>query len=529
MKRNGVKLLLAAIALVSVAAGGGYWLAMHRVQGQASSSMSAPAGAQGATAPASQRTSAEKIDPKSGRKVLYWHDPMVPATKFDQPGKSPFMDMQLVPVYADEAGDQGKISISSRTEQNLGIRTATVTQGNIAAGFSTVGAVSIDERGINAVQSRVNGYVEKLHVRAQYDVVTRGQRLVDIYAPDWLAAEEEFLALRRITQPGVDMLAEAARERLKLLGISEDQIQAIERDGKANARVTLYAPQSGVVWELGTREGMAVNPGMTLFKLASLATVWVNADVPEAQAGLVKPGVPVQAQVAAVPGTTFNGRVAALLPDVNVTTRTIKARIVLGNPGGALKPGMFATLTFSGAEKPSLMVPSEAVIATGTRTVVIVSSDGRFQPVDVQIGREGGGMTEIRSGLTAGQQIVLSGQFLIDSEASLRGTEARLGDMAPAREPTAVAPAHRGRGTVEMIGKTEVTLSHGPIPSLDWGPMTMEFKLPPTGVPKDIAVGDTVEFEIRPLPGGAYEITHIARAVTAANPSDKRGMKGTDK
>jgi Cu(I)/Ag(I) efflux system membrane fusion protein len=230
-----------------------------------------------------------------------------------------------------------------------------------------------------------------------------------------------------------------------------------------------------------------------------------------------------------VPGRTFKGRVAALLPDVNATTRTIKARIVLSNLGGALKPGMFATLTFSGAEKPALMVPSEAVIATGTRTVVIVSSDGRFQPIDVQIGREGGGMTEIRSGLTAGQQIVVSGQFLIDSEASLRGAEGRLGGLAPAGEPTAVAPAHRGRGTVEMIGKTEITLSHGPIPSLDWGPMTMEFKLPPTGVPKDIAVGDTVEFEIRPLPGGTYEITRIARAVTAENSSDQRGMKGMEK
>ena len=417
------KLIVVGVLLLSLGLGGGYWFAMHRMQGGAQGGMTASADARAVTGPVSQRAPGDKIDPKTGRKVLYWHDPMVPGPKFDQPGKSPFMDMQLVPVYADEAGDAGKIAISPRTEQNLGIRTAHVKEGNMAMAFSTVGGVSIDDRGITTVQSRVNGYVEKLYVRAQYDEVKRGQRLLEVYAPDWLSAEEEYLALKRMTQPGTEMLAEAARQRLKLLGISEDQIQAIEKSGKANPRVTLSAPESGVVWELGTREGMAVSPGMTLFKLATLSTVWVNADVPESQAELIKPGVPVEARVAAVPGKTFKGQVTALLPDVNATTRTIKARIVLRNPGSELKPGMFATLTFGGAEKPSLMVPSEAVIATGKRNVVILANEGKFQPVDVQIGRETGGMTEITGGLKAGQQIVVSGQFLIDSEASLKGVE----------------------------------------------------------------------------------------------------------
>ena len=526
MRRNSVRLFIAAIAFVSIGLAGGYWFAVHHMQGRTGGdSMSAQAEGKVASGSAPQ-AAGDKTDPKTGRKVLYWHDPMVPGPKFDQPGKSPFMDMQLVPVYAGEAGDEGKISISPRTEQNLGIRIAQVKQGNIAAGFSTVGAVSIDDRGINTVQSRVSGYVEKLYVRAQYDTVTRGQRLVDIYAPDWLSAEEEYLALKRMTQPSADTLVEAARERLKLLGISEDQIQAIERAGKANARVTLYAPQSGIVWELGIRDGMAVSPGLTLFKLASLATVWVNAEVPESQAGLSAQGIQVKAQVAAVSGKTFKGQVAALLPDINATTRTIKARIVLSNPGGELKPGMFATLTFGGAEKPTLVVPSEAVIATGRRNVVILADNGRFQPVDVQTGRESGGMTEIVNGLTAGQQIVVSGQFLIDSEASLKGTEARMVDMAPAQDVTASTPAHRGTGKVDTIGKGEITLSHGPIPSLNWGPMTMGFKLPPTGVPKDIAVGDVVDFEIRPLQGGAYEITRIA---PAADPSAKSGMQEMNK
>jgi len=277
------------------------------------------------------------------------------------------------------------------------------------------------------VQSRVSGYIEKLYVRAQYDVVTKGQQLVEIYAPDWLSAEEEYLALKQSNQPGAELIAQAARERLKLLGIAEDQIRAIERDGKPNPRVTLDAPDSGVVWELGTRDGMAVSPGMTLFKLASLRTVWVNAEIPEMQAELAKPGVPVQARVAAIPEKVFKGQIAMLLPDVSPTTRTIKARIVLSNPTGDLKPGMFATITLGSREQTALLVPTEAVISTGTRNVVIVADDqGKFHPVDVARGRESGDMTEIRKGVQKGQRVVVSGQFLIDSEASLRGAYNRM-------------------------------------------------------------------------------------------------------
>jgi Cu(I)/Ag(I) efflux system membrane fusion protein len=342
------------------------------------------------------------------------------------------MDMQLVPVYVDEAAGDGTVAISPRTLQNLGIRTAEVKPGTLDMGFSTVGAVGIDERGITTVQSRVNGYVEKLYVRAQYDAVSQGQKLVEIYAPDWLSAEEEYLALKRSTQPGVEMLADAARERLKLLGISEEQIQAIERDGKTTPRVTLHAPETGLVWELSAREGMAVSPGMNLFRLAPLGTIWVNAEVPETQAALIRPGVEVQARAAAFPDQVFSGKVAALLPDVNATTRTIKARIVLANAGGLLKPGMFARLEFGGQGKQGLMVPTEALIYTGKRNVVIVAEgEGKFRPVDVEVGHDSGEMTEIRKGLEAGQRVVVSGQFLIDSEASLKTTVERMNAPEP--------------------------------------------------------------------------------------------------
>ncbi len=427
MKRNTSLLVLGAHLLLGLGLSGGYWLAMHRLD----EPMTLASAQEALTAASSTGTpspaSADKVDPKSGRKVLYWHDPMVPGQKFDRPGKSPFMDMDLVPVYADEASDAGGVTISPRTIQNLGIRTTEVKEGALDTGFSAVGAVGIDERGITTVQSRASGYVEKLYVTAQYDPVKRGQRLIDLYAPDWLSAENEYLVLKRSRQPGAAALAEAARERLTLLGISEDQIRKLEREGNADPRVTLYAPDAGVVWELGVREGMAVSPGMTLFKLAPIGTVWVNAEVPETQAALVRPGAPVQGRTAAFPDKVFKGKVAALLPDVNPTTRTIKARIVLANPGGLLKPGMFARLEFDGREQRALLVPDEAVIYTGKRNVVILADgDGKFRPVEVEVGRDGGDATEIRKGLDAGQKVVASGQFLIDSEASLKTTLERL-------------------------------------------------------------------------------------------------------
>ena len=437
MRRSLLFQSIGAIALLGAGLGGGYWLAMNRAHPHRAASPNAHSQlpVQGSASAAAS----DRADSKTGHEVLYWHDPMVPGPKFDKPGKSPFMDMQLVPVYAGEARDDGKVAISPRTVQNLGIRTAEVKPGALETGFSTVGAVGIDERGITAVQSRVNGYVEELYVRAQYDSVMRGQPLAEIYAPDWLSAQDEYLALKRSRQPGADALSQAARERLVLLGIPEEQIRAIERDGKSDSRITLYAPASGLVWELGVREGVAVSPGMTLFKLAPLGTVWVNAEVPETQAALIRPGIQVEGRAAAFPDTVFKGKVEALLPDVNSTTRTIKARIVLANPGGLLKPGMFTRLEFGSHNKNGLMVPTEAVIYTGTRNVVILAdAESRFRPIDVEVGRDSGDLTEIRKGLQAGQRVVVSGQFLIDSEASLKTTLDRM------NAPESAASAEKG-------------------------------------------------------------------------------------
>ncbi len=379
------------------------------------------------------------MDPVTGGEVLYYHDPMTPGNKFDKPAKSPFMDMMLVPVYADGGTDSGSINISPRVQQNLGLRTAEVVEGAVSPQVSAVGSIAFNERDLAVVQARATGYVERLHVRATLDAVGKGQPLVDLFVPDWVGAQEEFLSLKAMRSNNVgDLgpLVDGARQRMRLLGMNEEQIAQVERSGKTQTRTTIPAPIAGVVTELAVREGMAVAVGATLFRINGLSTVWANAEVPESQAALVRPGTNVLARSPAVPGTTFDGKVQAILPDVNAATRTLKARVELANPKSRLVPGMFVSMQFMdrGANK-ALLVPTEAVIMTGKRSVVMLAEgDGKYRPVEVEAGVESGGQTEIKRGLQVGQRVVVSAQFLIDSEASLKGVEARL-NAAPATEP----------------------------------------------------------------------------------------------
>jgi Cu(I)/Ag(I) efflux system membrane fusion protein len=361
------------------------------------------------------------------KKVLYWHDPMVPGHKFDKPGKSPFMDMQLVPVYADDEPAASGVKVSPQLAQNLGVRTAVAEKGSLARSVGVVGTIAFDERAVSVVQARTAAFVEQLLVRAPLDPVRKGQPLIRLFVPEWAGAQQEYLALKSSPIEGAAELARAARNRLLLLGMTEEQVQAVDRDGKTVTRVTLVSPADGVVGELGAREGASVMPGAMLFRINGLATVWVNLDVPETLAGTVRPGAALTATVPAYPGENFPGRVSAVLPEVNVATRTVRARVELANPGAKLKPGMFATVKIDSAARQAVTVASEAVIVTGERSVVIVDrGEGRYEPVPVKIGAEQGGRTEILEGLQGGEKVVASGQFLIDSEASLRGIERRM-------------------------------------------------------------------------------------------------------
>lgn len=486
-------LILGASAAILIAGGGGYWLGQTAVD-----DMNMPASSGGS---AGAPTKAGDVDPKTGKRVLYWQDPMVPGQRFDKPGKSPFMDMDLVPVY--EGGEGGGIAIDGSVRQSLAIRTGAVEQGTLAPEVRAVGTVQYNERAQAVLQARTAGFVQRLAVDATYDRVRRGQTLVTITSPEWAAAQEEYLALRRTPVPGVEGLAEAARQRMRLAGMSEAQIAAVARGRRPDLSMPIAAPVSGVVTELAVREGMAVVPGQMLARIASLDPIWIDVQVPEREAALLKSGDRARVETVAFPGATFQGRVLALLPQVSAETRTRAVRVQVNNPEQRLVPGMTADVIFSpGAAKPSLLVPTEAIIRTGTRAVVFVDQgQGRFAPVEVRTGRESGGRTEVLAGLNANDRVVVSGQFLIDSEASLRGVEVRLaasgkspGAAEAAGAPPTTARGHQGTGVVEAIKGNSLTISHEPVPSLQWPAMTMAFPMrgtPPAG----LKPGARVRFE----------------------------------
>lgn len=447
------------------------------------------------------------------RKPLYWHDPMVPGPRFDKPGKSPFMDMQLVPVYADETGDAG-VKISPSVQQNLGIRSAAVQRAEVSTSFDAVGTVQFDERLSVAVQTRVAGYVERLAVRAPMEQVRKGQVLATLFAPDWLGPQNEWLALQRA---GVSQdLVAAARERMRAMSIPDTLIRQSQEAGTAQARFQLIAPASGVVAELGVREGVAVNPGMTLFRIAGLERVWAVAEVPEAQAVRLARGQKVTAVLQADATQTFTGALKELLPQVSANTRTLQARFELDNRAGKLTPGMLLRLQIAGPSSARLVVPSEAVIRTGTRAVAIVRKDnGVFEPRDVQLGADQGDMVEVLQGLREGEHVVTSGQFLIDSEARLKSVLGAMPALAPASAPSPVAsmPAgvHVGEGKVESVEPDGITISHGPVASLKWPAMTMGFGRPSPQLFADVKPGDSIRFTFKQ--GGAmdYELLSVQR------------------
>jgi Cu(I)/Ag(I) efflux system membrane fusion protein len=309
-------------------------------------------------------------------------------------------------------------------------------------------------------------------------------------------------------------LIRAARERLALLGMPASLIASVETTGRARNIVTVSTPTGGVIKTLTVRNGMSVAAGETLAEVDGLSRVWLNAAVPEAMTGQLRLGQTASATLAAYPGETFTGRVAAILPQAEAASRTLTVRVELPNPHGRLRPGMFAAVQFAGSLQPALLAPSEALIRTGTRTLVMVSQPGgRYVPAAVTSRREAQGQTEILSGLSEGEQIVASGQFLLDSEASLSGVQLR--PASTARAPTAApasastpSPALRARALLESKGRIEalsagsITISHEPVPAISWPAMTMTFQLDPPGLAKGLKVGDRVAFGFEQRPAG---------------------------
>ncbi len=360
--------------------------------------------------------------PAGERKVLYWYDPMVPDQHFSKPGKSPFMDMQLQPKYADEEAKSG-IEVSPVTQHSLGVRTVTVEKGRLGGELAVSGTIAWDLRLERVVSARTEVIVDRLYVKAPFTRVRRGEPLASVIAPAWSSALAEAQAIAQSVDAGTRELAAAAQTRLRALGVPDGT--QLGRDG----RILLTAPEQGVVSEIGVREGEVAPVGTTLFRVNGTRTVWLQAAVPQSAAAGIAAGVAVVAEVGGV-AKPVEGRVESLLPALDPASRTQQARIVLAKPDGLLAAGQQARVILrSDAGPESLLVPSDAVIGSGGRAHVIVRhGDAHFMPMAVRTGRSSAGRTEVLSGLAAGDQVVVSGQFLLDSEASLAGALERLGE-----------------------------------------------------------------------------------------------------
>lgn len=380
---------------------------------------------------------AAAVGVKEDKPALYWYDPMYPQQKFDKPGKSPFMDMQLVPRYAEGTAMQTPgVQIDPRQAQNIGVRLASVTRGVLASTLDVSGILAFNERDVAVVQARAAGFVERVYARAPGDVLKAGEPLADVLIPEWAAAQEEFLALRHSGDNG---LIAAARQRLRLSGMPAALISRMERSGQVQSVLTISSPLSGALQTLEVREGMTVAAGQTLARLNGLERVWLQVAVPEAQGAALQVGQPVQSRFVGLPGQVVNGTVSAILPATAMDSRTVQVRVELPNPEGNLRPGMTAQVRLAQSSgQPVLQVPSEALIRTGKRVLVMLAEEGgHYRPVEVQAGAENQEQTVILSGLQEGQQVVASGQFLLDSEASLKGVTAAEAamNMQPGAQP----------------------------------------------------------------------------------------------
>lgn len=451
----------------------------------------------------------------SGKIVAYWTDPMVPAERYNAPGKSS-MGMDLQPKYADGAEAAG-LRVSPEVQQNLGVRTTRAVFANLGASLTAVGRVETDERRIVEIQTLTPGFVEQLNVRAVGEPVGRGRLVATVYSPELYGAQLEYAALRRIgTSTIMPGLRQAGRERLRLLGLPAAAIQRLDRGGTPQRTYGVFARQSGIVTAIGARPGARVEPGQSIVTLADLSQVWVIAEVPETSLGQIRVGQPVEISFPAYPGDVRRGRIDYIFPTLATEARTARVRLSLPNPAGRLKIGMFANLRIDESASGGLVVPTEAVISTGRRNVVVVQRNGGFIPVEVELGRTLGEQTEVRSGLKLNDLVVVSGQFLIDSEASLTGVIERL-----SRGQRTVAQDQRrndriqGRGIIKSVNSPagQIVLMHEPV--LNWPAMTMPFAVRDRALLRGRRVGERVVFEFRrPQPGQAPVIERIVPDAT---------------
>lgn len=430
---------------------------------------------------------------------LYWVDTMEPLIHYPGPGKSR-MGMELTPVYPEESQEEDKstIRISSAIVNNLGVRIVVVEQGVLARQIDTVGYVEPNENKISHIHTYADGWIKTLFVKTVGESVKKDQPIMQLYSPTLINAQEEYLiALGSNNQS----LINASYKKLQTLHIAEQQIERLKKNRRVEQLVDIYSHQAGVVTALNVREGMRVTPDIEMMSLVDLASIWMIAQVFEDQANWVKVGELAEARLSALPGKIWKGEVEYVYPQIDPTTRTLKVRFRFNNPDGILKPNMYANITlFTEPKQNVLSIPLEALIRSSQGNRVIVAlNDGRFQAREVTTGIESSEKIEILSGLKVGEKVVVSGQFLIDSETNLKAGLERLDNSLKSdakknsQEKTASID---GKGIIKAfnVATHTLTLQHEPIPALNWPEMTMDFS-----VTKDVdfnlfRVGDHIQF-----------------------------------
>jgi len=504
------------VALALATALAGYWLGTQR--GDVSARGAAPAAASSAASPMAPKTP----------KLLYYRNPMGLPDTSPTPKKDP-MGMDYVPVYeggepAQAASAQG-LSISTEKVQKLGVRSEAAQLRSLERTVRAAARIEPDERRLFAIAPKFEGYVERLHVNVTGQPVAKGQPLFEVYSPELVSAQREYaIATQGVAslkgageqaQLGMRQLAESSLQRLKNWDISEQQIQALAKSGEAKRSVSYLSPVSGIVTEKKAVQGMRFMPGEVLYQVADLSSVWVLADVFEQDIGLVKPGARATVHVAAYPGKVFGGTVTYVYPTLKAETRTVSVRIELANPGLLLKPAMFAQVELSASNQAKVVtVPLSAVIDSGTRQVLLIQQEaGRFEPREVKLGARSDTHVEVLQGVKEGEQVVVSANFLIDAESNLK---AAVGGFA---QPGPKSAGHQAQGTVDSVDAQAgtVTLNHGPVASLKWPAMTMEFKAANPALLKSLQAGARLDFEFVERQPGEWVITSVKPAAAAAS------------
>jgi RND family efflux transporter MFP subunit len=500
---------LGVLTLALLTAAGGYWAGQR---GQAATAGATPSAA--ASAP-------------QARKLRFYRNPMGLPDTSPTPKKDP-MGMDYIAVYEGEddatAGSgAAQIAISTEKIQKLGVRTEGAQLRALGQVVRAAGRVEADERRLFTITAKYEGYIERLLVNTTGQPVTKGQPLFEAYSPELVAAQREYaIAAQGVlnlkdapaqAQASMQQLADASLARLKNWDLSEDQIQRLRSSGQAQRAQSFRAPVSGVVTEKKAQQGMRFMPGEMLYQVADLSSVWVIADVFEQDLAQVKNGAVASVRVNAYPDKEFKGRIAYVYPSLKAETRTVPVRIELANPGGLLKPGMFAQMELtSGGAKKVLTVPDSAVIDTGKRSIVLVQvKPGRFEPRTLVAGRRSDSLVEVLQGVSEGEQVVVSANFLIDAESNLKAALQGM-EAAPATSTgTATSAGHKAQGKVDSVDAKAgtVTLSHGPVDSLKWPAMTMEFKLANPALLKDLQPGKAVSIEFVERAAGEWVITAV--------------------